>query len=406
MMSRFIRYALLQFKRVYKLSLYSIAASFIMLSILLGIGYIAFSLDSSAEDVKKVHIAIVGNPEESYIGIGISALKSLDSSRHSIDFENLSEEEAKKSLEEGRIAGYLLISDDFLSALGRGEHGKLIYVSKQGAILADNIVKEIADIISVSLFNSEKAIYAMQDIVRDKKSGDLSKVTEDMNRLYVSRIFARSKLYEVENLNLYEDIEVKDYYTVALLAFFIMLAGLGLSGLLVKRDFSIYKILAASGFSASLQVFTEYMAAYAFNLISMILPLTVLHLLKTLSVIDIDVTALGITALYISLAFTALYQLIYEAIHDYLAAVSTIFILSISMAYLAGVFYPISFFSDTTVAFTSLLPGNIALELMLENIDGFYMGAGAFALNSYTVVFILLSILIRSMKIRGSKYVR
>ena len=53
----------------------------------------------------KIQLGIVGDTSESYLGIGINALQSFDSSRFSINFIEMDEETAKKSLINREISG-------------------------------------------------------------------------------------------------------------------------------------------------------------------------------------------------------------------------------------------------------------------------------------------------------------
>jgi len=155
----------LNIKKALKLSKFSFFSACIILITAALVSFIAISLDDSKEEEQKINVGIVGDPKDSYIGMGITALDRLDSSRYSIEFVKLSEKEAKQNLEKSQIAGYIIITDEFLEALGRGEHEKLKFVSRYNPGLADSILKEITDVVSVTLFNSERAIYAMQDFV-------------------------------------------------------------------------------------------------------------------------------------------------------------------------------------------------------------------------------------------------
>ena len=270
-MNMIFRYTVLNIKKALKLSKFSFISAVIILIVATLVSYIAISLDNSNEDNQKIKVGIVGDPKDSYIGLGISALDRLDSSRYSINFVKLSEKEARQKLQKAQIAGYIIISDEFLEALGRGEHEKLKFVSRYNLGLADNILKEAAQVLSVALFNSERAIYAMQDFVIDKKEPKLSEITVDMNKVFINKIFTRNNLYDIEVMDYYKEIDIKSYYISSMFAFFIILSGIGLSLLLIKKDMELYKILQSKGFSFIYQVISEFTVAFVYMCISLLL---------------------------------------------------------------------------------------------------------------------------------------
>ena len=363
-MNMIFRYTVLNIKKALKLSKFSFISAVIILIVATLVSYIAISLDNSNEDNQKIKVGIVGDPKDSYIGLGISALDRLDSSRYSINFVKLSEKEARQKLQKAQIAGYIIISDEFLEALGRGEHEKLKFVSRYNLGLADNILKEAAQVLSVALFNSERAIYAMQDFVIDKKEPKLSEITVDMNKVFINKIFTRNNLYDIEVMDYYKEIDIKSYYISSMFAFFIILSGIGLSLLLIKKDMELYKILQSKGFSFIYQVISEFTVAFVYMCISLLLPFIILIALYNFDYMDIEPVSLLMASLPLVMVLTAIYQLIYELISDFIAAISTSFVLMLSMAYLSGVFYPASFFADEIKLFIKFLPINSGLEIM------------------------------------------
>lgn len=401
-MNMIFRYTVLNIKKALKLSKFSLISAFVILTVAALVSYIAISLGNSNEDAQKINVGIVGDPKDSYIGLGISALDRLDSSRYSINFIRLSEKEAKQKLQSAQIAGYLIISDEFLEALGRGEHEKLKLVSRHNLGLADNILKEAANVLSVALFNSERTIYAMQDFVIDKKEPGLSEITLDMNKVFINKIFTRSKLYDIQVMDYYKEIDIKSYYISAMFAFFIILSGTALSLLLIKKDMELYKILQSKGFSFIYQVITEFAVAFVYMCISLFLPFIVLMALYNFDYMDIEPVSLLMASLPLVTVLTAIYQLIYELISDFIAAISTSFVLMLSMAYLSGVFYPVSFFSDELKLFIKFLPINLGLEIMQGMLLSQPKEGNIMLLLFYSLIAILLSIVIRRRRILKS----
>ncbi len=401
-MNMIFRYMVLNIKKALKLSKFSFFSACIILITAALVSFIAISLDDSKEEEQKINVGIVGDPKDSYIGMGITALDRLDSSRYSIEFVKLSEKEAKQNLEKSQIAGYIIITDEFLEALGRGEHEKLKFVSRYNPGLADSILKEITDVVSVTLFNSERAIYAMQDFVIEKNEPGLNDITVDMNKVFINNVFSRNKMYDIQVMDYYRELDVKSYYISAMFALFITLSGIGLSLLLIKRDMELYKILESKGFSFVYQVITEFLVAFIYMCMSLVLPFAVLVLLYNFDHMDVEPLSLLMASLPLVAVMTSIYQLLYELISDLIAAISTSFVFMLSMAYLSGVFYPANFFTDRLKVLIEFLPINLGLEVMRGLFLSEPESKGILLLLCYTLVAVILSIVIRRMRILKS----
>lgn len=401
-MNMIFRYMVLNIKKALKLSKFSFFSACIILITAALVSFIAISLDDSKEEEQKINVGIVGDPKDSYIGMGITALDRLDSSRYSIEFVKLSEKEAKQNLEKSQIAGYIIITDEFLEALGRGEHEKLKFVSRYNTGLADSILKEITDVVSVTLFNSERAIYAMQDFVIEKNEPGLNDITVDMNKVFINNVFSRNKMYDIQVMDYYRELDVKSYYISAMFALFITLSGIGLSLLLIKRDMELYKILESKGFSFVYQVITEFLVAFIYMCMSLVLPFAVLVLLYNFDHMDVEPLSLLMASLPLVAVMTSIYQLLYELISDLIAAISTSFVCMLSMAYLSGVFYPANFFTDRLKVLIEFLPINLGLEVMRGLFLSEPESKGILLLLCYTLVAVILSIVIRRIRILKS----
>lgn len=401
-MNMIFRYMVLNIKKALKLSKFSFFSACIILITAALVSFIAINLDDSKEEEQKINVGIVGDPKDSYIGMGITALDRLDSSRYSIEFVKLSEKEAKQNLEKSQIAGYIIITDEFLEALGRGEHEKLKFVSRYNPGLADSILKEITDVVSVTLFNSERAIYAMQDFVIEKNEPGLNDITVDMNKVFINNVFSRNKMYDIQVMDYYRELDVKSYYISAMFALFITLSGIGLSLLLIKRDMELYKILESKGFSFVYQVITEFLVAFIYMCMSLVLPFAVLVLLYNFDHMDVEPLSLLMASLPLVAVMTSIYQLLYELISDLIAAISTSFVFMLSMAYLSGVFYPANFFTDRLKVLIEFLPINLGLEVMRGLFLSEPESKGILLLLCYTLVAVILSIVIRRIRILKS----
>ena len=64
----------------------------------------------------RVRVGIAGSLEDTYIELGMFALKNMDTSRYYVEFVELDLERAKRALSDGELLGYLVIPEGFADA--------------------------------------------------------------------------------------------------------------------------------------------------------------------------------------------------------------------------------------------------------------------------------------------------
>lgn len=409
-MGKFWIYVITQMKRALRLLPLAVISSIL---ILLGLGLTAFMLfkpDEMAQGKKKIEVAVVGNTEESYLGFGIGMLNNLDSSRVSINFSYMSEDEAKDKLLKGEVSGYIVVDDDFIEALGRGENIPIKYVTQKDGGLIEMVARDTAGVISSIIVNSEKAIYAMQAYMNiNGREDEIAAHTKNMNNNFLSIVLSRKNIYDVNIADGLRGASTLEYYSSGLMIFFTFLLGIGSGLFLVKTDRALYRLLYIRGHNAVSQVLGEYIA------FSMILMVSVFTIFLSISVvilsahIDINasyenfsISALEFVVRFIPVIFmlSAFIFLIYELAGDIISSVIAVFITAISLAYISGCLYPADFFPKAVRNISALLPLGAALRYML----------GAFADSNksvlYTVVlfiyilaFLILSFILRKQRL-------
>ena len=135
---------------------------------------------------------------------------------------------------------------------------------------------------------------------------------------------------------------------------------------------------------------------------SLVLPFAVLVLLYNFDYMDVEPLSLLMASLPLVAVMTSIYQLLYELISDLIAAISTSFVCMLSMAYLSGVFYPANFFTDRLKVLIEFLPINLGLEVMRGLFLSEPESKGILLLLCYTLVAVILSIVIRRIRILKS----
>ena len=127
-MKKFGIYMRLQLKRMGK-----VFPAVFLVTVLLSVGigllvWMQLSAGRQDDNRQKIVLGIVGDTRDSYLGFGIYALEHLDSSRFTISFSELTEEEAAIQLESGKISGYIRIPDGFLDSIVSGRNMPVTFV--------------------------------------------------------------------------------------------------------------------------------------------------------------------------------------------------------------------------------------------------------------------------------------
>lgn len=404
-------YFILQLKRAAKIFPSLLISSLILL---LSLGFLAvliFFMDDSEERNQKITIGMVGEARDSYLGIGMGIMKNMDASRFSIAFLQMEEEEARRKLRSGEIAGYVLVPEEFIEALGRGENIPLTYVSTgAGGALSDQIIKEISDIISVTIMNSEKAIYAMQEYMLDHElESRMGEVTDRMNLRIIDMTLNRNRGYKIQRLEAFQKTPIAVYYFCGILIFFLLIWGINASLLLLKKDSALYRLLNAGGCNAFFQVSAEYGAFFIMLFGLLLFLILMLRGLGTMLWGDLEQWGFSIGTgrlilflLPVILLIAALHFLLYEWIEGLIPAVLFEFILSVGLAYISGCFYPIAFFPEAVQKLSSMLPTGAGMLYLLDGIRFGEGGGGIAPLLLYTLLFLGCSMLLRERRIRAS----
>ena len=160
-----MKYFLLQTKKLLRALPVILVVSFLLLSIMLAV-LSQFSAFFKSEQESRFKIAVAGKPESRFFSLGMAALKTLDSSRFSIDIEFSSEEKAKKQLLGGEISAYLVIPDNFIKSMRKGKIVPVTYYTTASTIDISGLMRdEITNVISAILKETQKGVFGEERLL-------------------------------------------------------------------------------------------------------------------------------------------------------------------------------------------------------------------------------------------------
>ncbi len=395
-MKKAVVYFGLQLKRAARYFPFILALSLLLFVCLGSVLGTVVKIDSTTEDKQKVTLGIVGDTEGSYLGFGISALQTLDSSRFVVEMVEMTEEEAKKKLENGEISAYAVIPEGFVDSAVRGDIKKIRYVTTDSAIGVTTVfMDEMLDAISVMLVESQKGVYGLQNAMWDNghfAGSNMDKLASE----YFSLILARSYISEQTELGISDELSFGGYMFCGILVFFILLCGITFCPVYIKRDVSLPRLMCASGRGAFSQVAAEYLSFFILMFANVYIIICALALfagenlgfISELSGVDIIwAQKFALSLIPALLLITAMQFLIYEFSSGLVGGVLAQFLSAIALAYVCGCLYPINFFPDVIKNISAFLPAGGAREYVCALVGD---GVLTQSLVKIVVMFVLL----------------
>ena len=413
-MTRFRIYLLAQMKRVKK----ALPAVLIMTLLLTGcialISKVMLIADSSSEKKQKVQIGLVGDISGSYLGFGISALQHLDSSRFAIEFIEMEEEEARDRLNHGTLSAFVIVPEGFVEAAVRGENMPLTYVSTSGSLrLGSMIMNELVNTISSLLTESQNAIYGMQNYLVNNGMSDIYwQATDELYLRFLDFILGRTSVYELEIMCLSGNLSMIGYYLCGFTVLFLLLWGIAGSPLYIKKDHALPALLSSKGQNTLSQMAGEFVAYFVLMATSFLLVIVLVAIAMGLTGFTLpewEREGIGILfgfyvkMLPVAAVICAMQLLLFELTSDMVSGILLQFLCALSLGYLSGCFYPISFFPESIQMVQPLLPTGVAVNyggnLLMEESTAIEM----VLLLGYLLLFLVLATAMRKRKIAGNR---
>lgn len=413
-MRRFSAYSSAQFKRSVRFLPFIFLVTLII-CICLAL-FLVTSLNVGASDnddsQRKIRIGITGSFEDTFLGFGLSAIQTFDSSRFALELVECSEAEAAASLRRGDISGYIIIPDGFIDDATHGDVGKLQFVANYvNADIVNMLKQEILDLVSCIIVECQKGVYAMQEVL-DQFGASYDEIDTETLALsadYISVILARSNALDVKIVEAQKSLTFKGHMFSGITILLMLLSGIVTCPLFVRRDISLYRLLSANRHSAASQILGEYLAFFFMMLINNVILIFVLMIgtgpmlgaIPELELLEIsDILLLVVKCVPIILLITSLQFLMYQLSDSIVSGVLMQFFSAVLLGYLSGCFYPISFFPEGIRTVAGIIPPGISVQYLSSLLMGRTDGSNIVSILLYFAAFTILSVLVRYNKIK------
>ncbi len=390
------KYFLLQLKRVLRFLPWALCVVLVLfgcMSLVYNAMVVAQETDKAA-DTAKIAVGVVGSAGDQYLQWGLAAMQ-FDSTAMSIQLKPMEEDVAIGKLENGQIAAFIVFPDAFVDEALRGNVQQIRFVCTAGASGLVSILKEeITAIVGDILVACESGSYGVGDALTGTGNDHLwGKHVNDLALDYVDFLFARSKMYRVENLSVENTVPFDRYMLGGLTVLLLMLSCLPFAPLYIRGDRALARVLR----SRRVGIIAQTMAEFGGYVAGLALLLGTVTLVLGFGGLLPEETAgwqLFLGAMPALLMITALSYLLYAVSDHLISGVLLAFFTTLALCFLGGCMYPVQIFPESIQRLAALLPTGLARQ----SLTGRFMGTGAgsvWPLLGYSAAFLTLATAIR-----------
>lgn len=354
----------------------------VLLAAILGI-FLSAKLSAAGADVsaQKMILGVIGDTEDEYFQMGLRIAQEMDNSRNTVSFVFMEEDQAKAALARQEIHGYLVIPEDFVDSVMRGENKKATLVTGTSQ---ENIgmllVREIADTVSVLLTESQTGIYSFSEYM-EQTYGEMpdNDAVWRLNLRYFDLILPRDEIYAMDTPDSMTALSLQGYYLCAVAVLFMLFLGIAGCPLLVREDNALNRLLLFRGKGAVGQCLSEYgawcltmLAVYGIVFLAVAVGLVFLgdRIPELAGASLIDVGYLILAFAWLVPVICGLQYILCQMTRSLLPGMLLCFCCAAGLGYLTGCFYPLSFWPISVQHAAAVLPTGLLMEYMGRILTG------------------------------------
>lgn len=393
----------------------AIVAISLLLCVVIGVVLGAFVSDYLGDENKqRFKVGVIGNTEDSFLNFGIDAIMKMDTSRFAIEFTPMTEDEARSMMRRGELSAFIIVPDGFIDEISHGTVVSMKYVTASNAVGVARIFKsEVLSSVTDMMEASQDGIFGMQFAMEDAGEKKWSTITGTMNELftqYISLILSRSNVASTEELGISDGVTLPGYFAAGLSLMFLLMWGITAAPMFSNKDIALSRSLSSERNGSLSQTFSEYLSYLFIMLVTVGLIVGVAGAFAGKYVRFIpemaewqgsDFTVFALRLIPVVLMVSALQYFIYEITNGIVGGTLTQFIAALSLSYVSGLFYPISFFPNAIVRISEYLPTGIARQYVTDCMTDNFGFAPMVILLLIFAAFMLLSAFIRNRRIAG-----
>ena len=392
------KYFMMQGKRLLRFLPGALLAAFVLLGGLLIAYQSIISQNATSMEQQKVQIALVGDTDDPYLQVGLTAFSGFDSTQFTLELQQMDLETAKDKLNKGKLAAYVEVPENFMEEAMNGNILPLRFVSKTGATSLVSIFKdELTEVITDMLSASQKGVYGMEAAASDN-SLSVGKRMDKMSLQYGEYVFVRDKVYALEELGIADALGLEGYMLCGMSVLFLLLCCLPFAPLLIRKDLALQQMLRAKGASAWKQTLAE-LGAYMLCLLAMIL--VVLGIATVVGKGSFPILAILPRIIPVILLAASMSYMLCCLSTDLTGGIVLQFFFVLALCFVSGCLYPVYMVPASVQQAAAYLPAGLARSLLSGCITEESAGLLPLWILGYTAVFFVVAALVNDRRIKG-----
>lgn len=413
-MSLFFHLLRIQLKRFFSYACSIFVFSIIFFAVLAFIASEFTKNISSFGTQERLKIGIVGDISIPYFDTGLNTLKYFDSSNQIVEIIPLPLEQAVDFMKRGKLSAYVVIPEGFIESVEDGSNDmQVTYVTSAGAQGIESIFKEhIADIVSTLLINAQAGIFAMENLaLKHGQRLRLNDYINQMNMNYIRWTLDRKNFLRIEEQPLSNGVGIYGYYLCAVICTFIVFFGIGSLCFFTGNKDARHKFLYSKGNSSFVQIVCENISYFLLMICCLVIVFVFIFILVNTGKLTIcewrlcgafkGCIKLFMETVMVCLTLGSMQIMLFEAVNQTVPAVLLQFLTGFVLCFAGGCFYPLDFFPTFFKSIGKILPVGQSMSLLANSVSGEFCIIPFFTCTAYFIVFILITVFLRSLRIKG-----
>ena len=383
----------------------------VLLVLVLGLaaGAAAFCVTAGkqAQDEGLLRVGYVAE-ENALTDMAVAYVEEMESIKALCSIERVSEEDGPALLQGGELAALVMLPADVVEEILSGKNTPVtVYMAADNAFnsgelgnLKRLLFQELANSAVGMLETAQAEIYAVQYVIGDLFAADgafVQKLYDDINRFNIGAAAGREKLFRTKTVSVTENDTYVIYYGSALLAVYVLLAGLFFGSFFCHSEMWRNMLEKRLGASRLWQVVCGFLAGLLPMCVVGILPFFALAVPVVRAHLNVKVSAGAIGLMLLAMAFGVLYfMLIYGIFGEKRNALLAIGLLALIQAYLSGCIVPSALLPDLAYSVGKVLPASFlksAFTVILSG-DMQKFSAAVLGLLFWSAILFVLNVLL------------
>lgn len=380
----------------------------VLLVLVLGLaaGAAAFcvTVAKSTQEDTRMRVGYVA-ADNAMTDMAVSYVQEMESVKALCSMEQVSGEEGLALLQKGELEALVMLPKNVVEDILSGKNTPVtVYLSARNALdggefgaLKGSLFQELANAAVGMLEVAQAEIYAAPYLVGGLQDTDqefMQRMYDDINRFNLGVAAGRENLFRTKSVSLTENDTYVIYYGSALMAVYILLAGLFFGGFFCHSQMWQTVLDKRLGVSRLWQVLCGFFAGMLPMLVTGLWPFVFLLIPVVRMHLNVGLSADGVALLFLVTMFGVLYfMLIYRIFGEKRNALLAIGISALIQAYLCGCMIPSALLPDLAYRVGAYLPASFlksAFTVVLSG-DAQKFPAAALGLLAWCAVLLVLN---------------